>query len=64
MSESERIKRNTEIVEADRERQAQAGWLALGECAPYPDDLADWHSVNRWRKSVNKKAEEIFGRLI
>ena len=50
MTESERIEYNAAIVRADRERAEQVWKLALAECAPYPDDLADWHSLNRWRK--------------
>lgn len=53
-----------EVVRADRERAAQAGWLALCECQPKPKDTATPAGVFRWTKRVDKKAQEIFERLI
>ena len=62
MPESRRLT-EADIIQADHERAAQAGWLALCELPPRPKDTATYAGVMRWTHAVNKKAAEIFARL-
>ena len=62
MPETRRIT-EADIIQADQERAAQAGWFALCELAPQPKDTATYAGVIRWTKAVNQRAQEIFARL-
>jgi len=63
MTEADYTILRNEVLKADHERLFQAGWLAMSELGPQPDEIDDWFGFCMWVEALHKRAEQIFRRL-